>query len=557
VLLGCVAAAALLRFWGLGHGLPNVYNPDESSILLRALSLGAKTLNPHNFLYPSLFLYVLAAVAGADFVVARALGRVASMKAYETAFLVDPTHLYWLARSVSAVTGTLTVVAVYALARKVGSRGLARSAAALMAVAYIPVRDAHFVKHDVPVALIVVVVVLAAWRVWQMGRVRDSVYAGLLAGAAFAFHFYAMFAVVPVAVGHLLRTRSLKGVVLNRRPWLAAVAFCVAFACLSPYVLIDHDVALRDMAANRQIVVGRAVATYGWFGSGVEHVKLIVGQGAGVGMAVAAIVGVVALLPAGSLAAWLLAFPAAFFLFLSNAWPFGRLENPLYPFIAVLAAAGIHWMARRLRLGTIGAVVLTVACMAQPLAYAIAIDRFFTTDDTRTVARAWIERHVPAGTGIAVPTGTVQLVPTRDSLERTIVRNVGAVNRASRRFQSILALDPYPAPGYDLTWLGRGGGDQDKVYVNPDEVARDPRLTALRDRGVRYVVFNRVTAGETDPLRDRVASLGRLVFRVSPFNHRAGPASEAQLPDYDIRPASDVDRPGPIIEIWDLEREGR
>lgn len=552
VLLACLAAGAVLRCWGLGHDLPNVYNPDESSILLRALSLGAKTLNPHNFVYPSLFFYVLAVAVGCQFLALRALGRVASLKAFETAFLVDQTQVYLLARSVSVITGVVTVFGVYALARKTGSRAVARCAAALMAVAYIPVRDAHFVKHDVPVTLLVVLVVLASWRVWRVGRVRDSVVAGALAGAACAFHYYAAFAVIPVAAAHLLRVGSLGKLFADRRPWVAAGVCILAFVCLSPYVLLDHAVALRDIAANRQIVVGRGLATYGWFGAGGQHLQVMAGQGAGIAMLVAAAVGLVALARTGALAIWVLSFPVAFFLFLMNAWPFGRLQNPVYPFLAVMAACGVDWLARSWRLGRAGAAVLTVACMAQPLLYSIAIDRFFSADDTRTIARRWIEQHVPTGSAIALPTGSVQLVQDRQMLERALVRNAGSVGRASRRFQSMLALDPYPAPAYALVYLGRGGLDQDKIFQDPDVLVRDQDLGQLRQAGVRYVVLKQFSPLESDPLRPLLAAQGRLVFRISPFNDRAGADSAAQLPDYDVRPSLDVDRAGPIVEVWEL-----
>ena len=53
-----------LRVVGLQYGLPAVYNPDEVSIMARALSFARGTLNPHNFLYPTFYFYVLFAWVG-------------------------------------------------------------------------------------------------------------------------------------------------------------------------------------------------------------------------------------------------------------------------------------------------------------------------------------------------------------------------------------------------------------------------------------------------------------------------------------------------------------
>ena len=58
----CLALA--LRVVGLQYGLPAVYNPDEVAIMARALSFAKGTLNPHNFLYPTFYFYVLFAWVG-------------------------------------------------------------------------------------------------------------------------------------------------------------------------------------------------------------------------------------------------------------------------------------------------------------------------------------------------------------------------------------------------------------------------------------------------------------------------------------------------------------
>jgi 4-amino-4-deoxy-L-arabinose transferase-like glycosyltransferase len=556
VLLAVIALAAVLRLWGLGYGLPHVYNPDEVSIMSRALSLAQSGLNPHNFVYPSFYFYVLAAAVGAWYVVLYGLGRVGSLGEFEAAFWADPTAIYLIGRGLSATAGVLTVAAVYVLARKIGDRTLARVAAVLMAAAYIPIRDAHFVKHDVPVTLLIVLVVLAGWSVWRLGRLRDSVLAGALAGAAFATHYYAVFAVVPVAAAHLLRPGSLPALLQDRRPWIAAGTFALAFACLSPYVLLDWDTAWRDILANRQIVVGRGLATYGPFGAGLEHLRLFVTQGGGLAMLVAAAAGVtVVARRSWSEALWLFSFPAVFFLFISNAWPFGRLQNPLYPFAAIAAAAAIVALARRTRPSAVLTVALTIACVAQPLVLAVIMDRLMTRTDTRTLARNWIETHVPSGAGVAIQPYSVPLEPTRERLLEAVTRRDDGFERVGYRTRRRLHQEPYPDPAYRLYHLGAGGLDEDKIFYDPTGLLQPGALDALRADGLEYVVLKRFTVEEPDPLRDRVASAGHLAFRVSPFR-RPLPHGPAQMPDYDIRPSLAVERPGPIVEVWRLDESG-
>src|SRR5207247_441078 len=59
--LAVTALAVALRLIGLRYGLPAVYNPDEVAIVSRALAFAKGDPNPHNFLYPTFYFYVLFA----------------------------------------------------------------------------------------------------------------------------------------------------------------------------------------------------------------------------------------------------------------------------------------------------------------------------------------------------------------------------------------------------------------------------------------------------------------------------------------------------------------
>jgi hypothetical protein len=80
-----------LRVIGLQYGLPAVYNPDEVSIMARALSFARGTLNPHNFLYPTFYFYVLFAWVGVYLGWVWLSGRVASISALQQLYFTDPS----------------------------------------------------------------------------------------------------------------------------------------------------------------------------------------------------------------------------------------------------------------------------------------------------------------------------------------------------------------------------------------------------------------------------------------------------------------------------------
>src|SRR5260370_29058484 len=92
--LAAVCALALgLRLLGLAYGLPDVHNPDEIPILNRALAFAKGDFNPRNFLYPTLYFYVLFVWEGLFFAAGRLTGLYGSAAAFERAFFVDPSRL--------------------------------------------------------------------------------------------------------------------------------------------------------------------------------------------------------------------------------------------------------------------------------------------------------------------------------------------------------------------------------------------------------------------------------------------------------------------------------
>jgi hypothetical protein len=83
------AGALALRLIGLRYGLPAVYNPDEIAIMSRALAFAKGDLNPHNFLYPTFYFYVLFAWEGLTALWSVATGAVASFSAFQQEFFLD------------------------------------------------------------------------------------------------------------------------------------------------------------------------------------------------------------------------------------------------------------------------------------------------------------------------------------------------------------------------------------------------------------------------------------------------------------------------------------
>src|SRR6478609_5783142 len=117
------------RFWSLTFGFPQLTRPDEEAIVTVAARVLRGDFNPGFFDYPTLFMYLVALVEKAW------IGGAAAP---------DDLRPFLIARALSATLGTLSVPLLFVVARRLFSLRIAVMASALLAVAFLHVRDSHF-----------------------------------------------------------------------------------------------------------------------------------------------------------------------------------------------------------------------------------------------------------------------------------------------------------------------------------------------------------------------------------------------------------------------------
>jgi hypothetical protein len=563
VLAAILAVAAVLRLLGIEHGLPAVYNPDEISIMARALAFAKGDFNPHNFLYPTFYFYVLFGWVGAYFVAGWLAGAIPSLAAFQRQFFVDPSGVYLAGRLLSVACGVATVALVAALARRTHGRLAAWSAALFMAAAPFAVQDAHYVKHDVPATVTVVLAHLAFVSLiadaTRHGSVRRVCAAGAACGVAFSTHYYTVFLALPLAAAVVWSSNDWRSAC--RGLATAAAAASVVFFALSPFLLPELGTAVADISANRAIVVDRAVAgRLGPFASAGAYMRMLAGDAAGWPVAALALAGVPLLWRLDRRkAVLLLLFPLAFLAFISNTVPATRYLNPILPSLTVLAGVSVATIAeRQVRARTRVAVALMLVAAIPGLWQSIRVGLFFRQTDTRTLALRYIEAHVPAGSSVGLQPQSVPLIQSRESLMESLRVNLGDPGLASPKFAIRLGLDPYPAPAFRTIFIGDGGLDADKIYVQYRELGGERGLDALRARGVGWVVLKRFPRPQPDtvPFNEALRAEGRLVASFSPYRDGAA-AVRAELPapylhNTDARITPQVERPGPLVEVWQL-----
>jgi hypothetical protein len=401
-----LAGAAVARFWALGFGLPSlVCRPDEDAIASIAGGYYGGYLHTHSFTYPPLFMLVVAAAMH----VVEASPRVLRLFTAHDVTATSYAARFLIARVLSAMAGIGTVAAVYYTGARIAGRRVGLAAAACLALAFLHVRDSHFGVTDVPMTFLLAVAFLWTAKLSASGSRSDLIGAAIFAGLATATKYNAALMVLPATFVLLTDPADRPIGERFRRVALFFGLMLVTFLVVAPFSLVEH----REMVAELRLVAanlagdGRASNLgRGW----TYHFTTTLRYGLGLPLLVAGLAGAVMLVrrqPRVGICVAL--FPLAYYAVAGNGYTvFTRHMEPVVPFICLTAGYAIatasEWMAAALRRPswTSGLAAIGAGLVLWPSANAvIAFDRLLARDDSRLLARRWIDERVPAGSTIA------------------------------------------------------------------------------------------------------------------------------------------------------------
>ncbi len=240
--LAVVLLAGLgLRLWGVRQGLPYPYNTDEAQHFVpHAVEMFRKsTLNPHYFANPPAFTYLL------HFLFRLSYG---SPEGVVRALELHPEGVYTLARVAVALLGTGSLWLLYATGARLFGRAVGLLAAAIEAVAFLPVFYAHLALNDVPTLFPLTLSLLGSAGVLRKGRRRDYLLAGVGLGLACASKYTAGIVLLPLLAAATARYLNVeadaRAYIVGRRAaiglLLAGLAALLAFFVANPYAVLDY-----------------------------------------------------------------------------------------------------------------------------------------------------------------------------------------------------------------------------------------------------------------------------------------------------------------------------
>ena len=428
VLTAIFLLALGLRLYGINFGLPGEAHADEPFFVRHALRFGQGDPNPHWFLYPTLYMYVLFALYGFYFVFGYVAGVFSSTFDFAAAYFTDPTGFYVLGRSATALLGAATVVPIYLTGARLFSRRAGLLGAAFLAVTYLHVQHSHFITADVPMTFLATLSLYFAVRVMEEGRTRWYVLAGLAAGLAISTKYNAYPIVVALAAAHILGTgggwpglvQSLK----DRRLYMGGTGVAGGFLIGTPFALLDFSTFYPFITGHLE--QGRV----GWVGIGgytpwVSVITDFLSDGMGVYLLALALAGVLyGLVYRRSKGDLLIgSFVLVYFLIIGSAQlNFPRYWVPLIPPLVLLGGrllddlAG-RWAGSRPGLQRAALVLGVLLLSTIPLRDSLRYDYLVSHKDTAALAKEWIEANIPPGSRIATTLYGPKLSQTREAIQ--------------------------------------------------------------------------------------------------------------------------------------------
>jgi hypothetical protein len=550
-LLLVLTVALGLRVWGIKQGLPYSYNSDEATHFVpRAIAFFSHDLNPHYFLNPPGYTYLLHIVFELWFGSGDTTARL---------YATDPTAVFVVARAVAAVLGTAAVWLTYLTGTRLFHRSIGLLAAAVMAVAFLPVFYSHLALNDVPTLAPVTLALFGMAGVLRYGRWRDYLLTGAAIGLAAATKYTGGYVLACLVVA-TVQDASGGSVAQSIKRFVCAVALgLLAFAVANPYAVLHFGEFASGVSQQASLAAGSDPVKLGSHGNGIAYYMWTLTWGFGWVPALAALGGAGLLIVRRrvGMALMLIPAPIAFIIFMGGQQRFfGRWLMPIFPILALLAAYGSYELVRfgvrrgLLRMG-LGFAVAGVVLLAQSVVAVVHNDAVLSRPDTRNLVRAWMVDHVPAGSKIVVE----PLTPANWATD--IGRSLPYTSTGERWWQFptwLTALDP----------RGNRLPPGQHRYVPVDQYERvlyPALLDQYVSQGYCWVIIGSLQAGRAFAAPGAapsaiayytaLAQRAQRVFHVSPFSDGAAPIPFSFDWSIDYYPRQ-FRRPGPEVSVYHL-----
>lgn len=389
-----LALAISIRFYGINFGLPSNYHPDEVpkvNAIERMTQSG--TLNPDYFLHPSFLLYStygmsnLFGILGVD------------MPVRDRTFLAG--------RTVSFVAGSLSILLLYLIGKRLFSKPIGLLGALLLAVSPLHVTCSRYLKEDSLLTFFILLTTLTVISSVQDKRPKLMLLAGFLAGMTAGTKYSGMLIGATVFAAPWYASRKLIPD-LTYLLWSVAglLLMPLGFLATTPYALLNSAKFLKDFGSeSKHMSTGHTQSIDAWSQLWMYHFSRSIIPGMHLVVSALAVAGMALLLwkrrVEGLIVvglALLFYLPAEFV----KAKPAPQPERyilPCVPFLALCASAIFYELTRKSPRYIVACCALLLVLLPGIRTWKLASE---VKNDTRDQMAVWMNQHLAPGSTVMI-----------------------------------------------------------------------------------------------------------------------------------------------------------
>lgn len=453
VLLLLTLSGALLRFWGIGFGFPLLFFRNENLVVEPALRMAFGIVgffkNPHldffdpqTFVYPGFYIYFL-------FFSTLIFQKILAVGNFLFPNFVPPvgnllkTDFYTSARVATCLWGVVLIPLTYTLAKRILSKRGALLAALFIAFNPFLIFHSHFVSLDTIVTVFGVLTLICFMDILEFHSLRGYLLSGIFIGLAAATKYSPLFWLAILFFAHgmgiLRRRESYRKIFCEQHLWAAIFAGLLSFALATPFTFVRFREFLDRFFLMQSWELGGVLTSVST--DPLYFIKVTLREKLTLPLEILALVGLCGglfLLPRKRKISVLAIFSLATLAFFSR-YPrkVDRWILSSFPPLLILAAWAWEEMVARFNsserrkqaIFLAGAVLFSLL----PLGESLLWDFRFSRQDTRILAKNWLEENVAEGSHLLLPFREAPPLDTSYYQITTLVQEYYNVEEAVRR----------------------------------------------------------------------------------------------------------------------------
>lgn len=392
---------AFLRFYNINWDSGLTFHPDE-----RNIDAAVSRISFFDQLDPEFFAY-----GGFPIYLYRAAGEIIYYVTKDNSWLHDWGKINIIGRSFSAFFSTLSIPAVYFLAKKLFNKRVAILAAFFTTFAVAFIQTAHYGITESFLALMAIVICSISLNILSSPNSKNYLKSGLLLGLATTAKTSGISLLIYPLIAHLLSmSKSKTGNFLlkeiKRSIYLVVLllAALATFTLLSPFTILSWEKFMESMHYESRVVTGSLQVPYTLqFTNTIPYLFQVKNLFWQLGpLTVFSLMGIVFFSFNKKVnrrkRILFLSFPLSYFIYVGS-WhtKFIRYMIPVSPFFIILASHILIYIKRKS--SVVGSFLIIITCLLT-FSWATAFFTIYTREQTRIVASKWIYNNIPEGSKI-------------------------------------------------------------------------------------------------------------------------------------------------------------